>query len=455
MQQAPPLPVEQSDDELVAEVPPANGWNVLELFCGTKSVGKVAEPLGCSVTSLDIRPETEPDICVDLLEWNGYLDDDFVVPDFIWASVVCVTFSVLAASKHRNKEQIWGKTAAAAIGNRLLAKVLDIIRYFQAKNPKLRWCIENPRGLMRSMPHLEGVTRTTANYCQYDEWKFFKPTDFFTNFPMELKECVEPERANCHHHEAGGVRNSNSLDERYAIPPSLVKSILDQALAASDESLTEPPKPVFPPEKSEVVTLAEGLEEERKQAAKEKSRDLTDNELQAVIYEASANCFGLPSIAETVEDRTEFGGLFDADAGELKESEMVKAIKHHYSIENGDLNDKFLAAYNLHHYIQTYGKALNATKKNGSVNTSAVLRHLDKKDGVKIKQSTASRCATLAAAIDSFDDANKPVKFLIGCRAPWRVISALKKPRLQNALHKFQSDHLDQFSNFLNFATRR
>ena len=40
---------------------------LLELFSGTKSVGKVAEQLGYDVTSLDLK---NADINTDILEWD-------------------------------------------------------------------------------------------------------------------------------------------------------------------------------------------------------------------------------------------------------------------------------------------------------------------------------------------------------------------------------------------------
>ena len=43
---------------------------VLELFCGTKSVGKVCEEKGYEVISLDIEKKFNPSICIDFIEWD-------------------------------------------------------------------------------------------------------------------------------------------------------------------------------------------------------------------------------------------------------------------------------------------------------------------------------------------------------------------------------------------------
>ena len=54
---------------------------LLELFSGTGSVGRVAQELGCTVVSLDLK---DADINQDILKWDyKNIDKDF---DFVWAS---------------------------------------------------------------------------------------------------------------------------------------------------------------------------------------------------------------------------------------------------------------------------------------------------------------------------------------------------------------------------------
>ena len=43
---------------------------LLELFSGTKSVGRAFEALGWAVTSLDADATTRPSICADIREWD-------------------------------------------------------------------------------------------------------------------------------------------------------------------------------------------------------------------------------------------------------------------------------------------------------------------------------------------------------------------------------------------------
>ena len=58
--------------------------HLLELFCGTGSIGRVFQAKGWSVTSVDLDPKFEPDICCDVLDLEpGMLETR---PDLIWAS---------------------------------------------------------------------------------------------------------------------------------------------------------------------------------------------------------------------------------------------------------------------------------------------------------------------------------------------------------------------------------
>lgn len=206
--------------------------NMLALFCGTKSVGKVAEPRGWTVYSLDSEKKRKLTWCVNFLKWEGYKNLDFV-PDFIWASPPCTTFSI-ATHKHRSKDHMKPKTPEGKIGDKLLRKTVKIIRYFQKLNPNLKWCFENPRGRMRYSKYVKGLDRATCCYCQYSQHPFMKPTDLWSNLGLELEMCKDGK--NCHHEKRkqpngkrGGVMGANHIDKRYAIPAELIESILDQA----------------------------------------------------------------------------------------------------------------------------------------------------------------------------------------------------------------------------------
>lgn len=200
---------------------------LLELFKGTGSVGKVAKKMGMTIMSVDILDKYMPDIVADILEWDykGFHKDTGFVPDLLWASPPCNTFSTLSyIFKERNTKNAKPKSARARQGTKILYRTLEIIEYFTKVNPNLVYVIENPRGMMRldervqQLPH-----RATTLYCLYGDMRR-KPTDFFNNLDLELKE---PDASKCEGKKLIGVVDL-PINERYKIPSRLVKSILHQ-----------------------------------------------------------------------------------------------------------------------------------------------------------------------------------------------------------------------------------
>lgn len=120
---------------------------VLELFSGTRSIGKAFEARGHEVFSIDFdrrflanaHCDIETLTTEQILEW-------FDKPDVIWASPDCATFSMAAISHHREKDPATGallpKTEYAAKCDRTDAHVIELIRDLAPRY----WFIENPRG---------------------------------------------------------------------------------------------------------------------------------------------------------------------------------------------------------------------------------------------------------------------------------------------------------------------
>ena len=67
---------------------------VLELFAGSRSIGKAAEKLGMQVYSSDINNFENIDYVTDILKFD-YSKVPFV-PDILWASPPCTFFLLLA-----------------------------------------------------------------------------------------------------------------------------------------------------------------------------------------------------------------------------------------------------------------------------------------------------------------------------------------------------------------------
>ena len=119
----------------------------MELFAGTRSIGKAFEAHGHEVFSVEWDKRFEN---IDLYEDIAKLTAEDIVrlfgkPDVIWASPDCATYSVAAISKHRRKDQSGNLNPIsdyAKFCDSVNAHVIDLIREL---SPKL-WFIENPRG---------------------------------------------------------------------------------------------------------------------------------------------------------------------------------------------------------------------------------------------------------------------------------------------------------------------
>ena len=144
--------------------------NTLELFCGTKSFSNVAKELGHSTHTVDVDPQHNPDELCDIMEFKT----DMKV-DVLWASPPCQGFSVASIGKMWNKDHT-PKHDTAVLGLLLLERTVELIEEIKPKY----FFIENPRGKMRRMQILEGISRKTITYCQYGDTRM-KPTDIWTN----------------------------------------------------------------------------------------------------------------------------------------------------------------------------------------------------------------------------------------------------------------------------------
>ena len=197
---------------------------LLELFKGTGSAGKA---FNGKVISVDNEEKYNPDILTDILKWDY---TKIPTPDFIWASPPCSSFSNMALTKDkkhriparvRNVDTMKPLAKSAVIGDKILNKTIEIIRYFKKKNPKLKWVMENPHGSMWRSPYMKKLPkyhRELTYYCLYKD-KRKKPTDFFSNVKLSLKE------GSC---DAKVEFSKLKLCQRYAITHLLLKDIFNQ-----------------------------------------------------------------------------------------------------------------------------------------------------------------------------------------------------------------------------------
>lgn len=193
---------------------------VLELFAGSRSIGKAAKELGMEVFSIDLIPYEGIDLAKDLLMVHP--SDIPWVPDIIWASPPCTTYSIAAISHHR--DNTIAKSQEAIIGDKLVKATLGLITYFRPQY----WFIENPRGMLRKMPFMQGLNRATVTYCQYGDTRM-KPTDIWhkSNWtPRPMCKNGLPCHESAPRGSRTGTQGKKGAYERSQIPHELCLEVL-------------------------------------------------------------------------------------------------------------------------------------------------------------------------------------------------------------------------------------
>lgn len=215
---------------------------VLELFAGTRSIGKAFEAHGHEVFSVEWDKDFEN------IDWHEDISkitatdilERFGKPDIIWASPDCTSYSVMAISYHREKESngnLKAKTDYAKFCDKTNAHVIELI---QELNPRF-YFIENPRGGLRKMDFMRDLPRYTVTYCQYGDTRQ-KPTDIWTNHPFPMFKPTCRRGAPCH--EAAprgsktGTQGIDGAKDRSRIPDLLCQHVV-KICEMSDAEISE------------------------------------------------------------------------------------------------------------------------------------------------------------------------------------------------------------------------
>ena len=173
---------------------------ILELFCGTKSISKAFKDRGHEVFTVDVNKKFKPDLCIDILKFETFmLPSEWRIPDIIWASPPCTTFSVASLGHYwiDGKPKSWKTYMGLAIAK----KTLEVIQELKPKH----WFIENPRGMMRKQQFMQSLHRKTVTYCQYGE-SYMKPTDIWTNDVTWIPRPMCKAGDDCHEEARRGTK---------------------------------------------------------------------------------------------------------------------------------------------------------------------------------------------------------------------------------------------------------
>lgn len=206
---------------------------ILELFAGSRSIGNVAEKYGHQVFSIDWTNYEKINLVTDI----GTLTKEQIpfIPDMIWASPDCTTYTISAISHHRNGTE--PKSEYAKQCDKTNKYFINLIKEYLEINPNLVFFLENPRGMLRKMPFMQEFTRYTIWYCQYGDDRA-KPTDIWTNSrTWTPRPMCHNGNKNCHHQSAPrgsrtGTQGRKGSYDRSKIPQKLCEEII--------KSLTNP-----------------------------------------------------------------------------------------------------------------------------------------------------------------------------------------------------------------------
>lgn len=203
---------------------------VFDFFSGTGSSTQAFREAGHRVITFELDKRFAATENVDIMSLSAsYLIKTYGEPDFIWASPPCTAFSVASIGKHWDNSSglPLPKTQAAAFNQDLVWKTRELVEQLQ---PRYGYLIENPRGMLRKLPPVQGLERTTITYCQYGDTRQ-KPTDLWGEVPNWQPRAMCKPKANCHEAAPRGSRTGTqglkNAAIRSMIAPDLGRELLE------------------------------------------------------------------------------------------------------------------------------------------------------------------------------------------------------------------------------------
>ena len=192
---------------------------VLELFSGTRSVGKVCDKLGWESVSVDLIMEADHKCDIMDFDYKQYDKDYF---DIIWASPPCTEYSAMNNCRPEKTPDIEG-------ANMLVVKALEIIFYFKCKY----YFMENPQtGTLKNQSFMKDIPYYDLDYCKYNH-PIRKRTRIWTNKKdwnnlLCKKDCGNIKDNKHLSFRYMNIKGVNRLHLRYRIPEKLILSLFEE-----------------------------------------------------------------------------------------------------------------------------------------------------------------------------------------------------------------------------------
>jgi len=191
---------------------------ILELFSGTKSVGKCCDALGWESVSVDLILPADHRVDIMKFNYKQYPKDYF---DIVWASPPCTEYSKAKTRGIRKIDE----------ANIIVLKTLEIINYFNCAY----WFMENPQtGKLKDQLFMKDLPFIDCDYCMYGK-EYRKRTRIWTNKKVNLLLCnkncgsfINSKRSHigsCGNNERKFDYKTYSINEKYSIPKELIYNL--------------------------------------------------------------------------------------------------------------------------------------------------------------------------------------------------------------------------------------
>lgn len=204
---------------------------LLELFSGEGSISQTFRDLSHETYTVDWSKDVQADLHADVLELTveSVIDLCGKVPEVIWASPQCTTYSI-ATHRHRTlAEGLTPKTEVAKYDDYVNVVMWQLIDNLIKAGSKY-YFVENPRGRMRHMDFVKDRPRHTLTYCSYGrkgnangytDYFINKPTDIWTNHPDPQFKPACTKSYQGHKHMNAKYANKRDYLSRGSIPLEL------------------------------------------------------------------------------------------------------------------------------------------------------------------------------------------------------------------------------------------